>query len=180
MGERTNGSATQPADRSNGTGSTSPITQPKGSLAWAVEKQAVGGKLRIQGNGLREVAFWAQAIKNHLSRIPAHKVIVTVAPFRAWRGSPLFIAGGPRWPLDYIGNTQIERRRSISRALPVSHHPFDVDGPGYLQRAFDRPQIQKSHDTFARLKTQLLSDIRIVGHGTCAPHATKALCVCHL
>jgi len=32
----------------------------------------------------------------HLSRIPAHKVIVTVAPFQAWRSSQLFIARGPR------------------------------------------------------------------------------------
>ena len=135
------GSAAQSAKRSNDTGSTSPPKQLEKRLAWAVEQQAVGRKLRIQRNGIREVAFWMQEIKNHLSRIPAHKVIVTVAPFRAWRGSPLFIAGGPRWPVDYIGNALIERKRSISRALPLSHHPFDVDGPGYLQRSFDRPQI---------------------------------------
>ena len=35
--------------------------------------------------------------KVHLSHIPAHAFIATVAPFRAWRGSQLNVAGGPRW-----------------------------------------------------------------------------------
>ena len=39
--------------------------------------------------------------EDHLSRIPAHEFFATVAPFRAWRGSQVLIAEGPRWKTKY-------------------------------------------------------------------------------
>ena len=56
--------------------------------------------------------------KVHLSHIPAHKVIATVAPFRAWRGSQLFIARGPRWTPHYMPNC-------LANASNVNMRDFD-------------------------------------------------------
>ncbi len=46
------------------------------------------------------------------SHTPAHDVTATVAPFRAWRGSQLIIAGGPE-------RTTIAERRIIERRTAI-------------------------------------------------------------
>ena len=45
----------------------------------------------------RLTSTYKEWVATHASRTPAHDSIAAVAPFRAWRGSQLFIAGGPRW-----------------------------------------------------------------------------------
>ena len=79
--------------------------------------------------------------KNHLSHIPAHKVLVTVAPFRAWRGSPLFIARGPRWRPKYKTKQGCERRHQGMPLLPDGQLLFWVSPLRRFQRAIDLTQI---------------------------------------
>ncbi len=75
--------------------------------------------------------------KNHLSHIPAHKVLVTVAPFRAWRGSPLFIARGPRWRIKYKTKQGRERRQQSMALLPDGQLLIRVSPLRRFQRAID-------------------------------------------
>jgi hypothetical protein len=73
-------------------------------------------------------------LEDHLSHIPAHKFIATVAPFRAWRGSQLFIAGGPRWRAHY---TLIAGQRIHPATLGNN-----LDSSAFLlqlNRSLDRP-----------------------------------------
>ena len=65
----------------------------------SLDEENLLNKLFANRHGITQKGLrFLKIIKDSASRTPAHESIATVAPFRAWRGSPSIIARGPAEP----------------------------------------------------------------------------------
>ena len=110
-----------------------------------------------------------QGVKeDHLSRIPAHKIEVTVAPFRAWRSLPLFIARGPRWPHQYTGFHCLEHLN-----LGTTLMRFQILLPGLRTKA---ARVTVKGHCFANSHRMPMACVLARRYGQCASKSTGLDC----
>ena len=89
-----------------------------------------------------------QRVAAQASRTPAHDVTTTVAPFRAWRGSQLIIAGGPE-------------RATIARAAHYANFYRPLQAPAKPVGAGSRGPASRLLDLRQCLPAALLQVCRL-------------------